>query len=691
MIRLALTTLLASSLCFSAAHTAGAEISLSKVPVPKWRPGQQQIANNTVAPRDVTSSVHRINNPSVKSGQLKRGLDALSDDEIKTARSIRDSLPRGSLDREVLTWAIAISGARGVPSSEIAAAASELSHWPGLGALRQKSERALSREGATPQQVITAFGTTKPETIEGAIALARALSATGRKSKAAAVIAPVWREQVLDKRLESQVLKAFSDLLTRADHKRRMDMLLYRDRITQADRVDALANAQSLFKARAAVIRKSSKAAQLIKAVHPSWQKDPGYLFARISYHRRKKNYDTAAKLLLQAPRNPDALVNTHEWWVESRIISRALADEGDLKTAYRLAARHASSRPKDIIEAEWHAGWYALRLSNDGKTAATHFQRVLKTATRPLSLSRGYYWLGRAAEAGGPGKATDYFAQAARFSATYYGQLAAARINRKGINVRYPSPTATERTHFAGRHAVRAIHRLTEAGHAHRAKALYIALARELTSPGELAILAAMAEKKGEHRLSLQVGKIAYHRGLDVAALAFPTGVIPQNANISGSGKALAYAIARQESAFDKAAVSKANARGLLQLLPTTAKSVARKHGIAYSKSKLTRDAAYNATLGAHYLGQHISDFNGSYVLTFIAYNAGASRSRQWIEKYGDPRGKSIDFVVDWVENIPFTETRNYVQRVMENYQVYKVRLGQNANIVADLRYGRR
>lgn len=691
MIRLALTTLLASSMCFSAAHTAGAEISPSKVPVPKSRPGPQQIANNAVAPHDVTASVHRASDPSAKSGQLKRGLDALTDDEIKTARAIRDGLPRGSLDREVLTWAIAISGARGVPSSEIAAAASELSHWPGLGVLRQKSERALSREGATPQQVITAFGTTRPETIEGAIALARALSATGQKSKAAAVIAPVWRDQVLDKRLESQVLKEFSDLLTRADHKHRMDMLLYRDRITQADRVDALANAQSLFKARAAVIRKSSKAAQLIKAVHPSWHKDPGYLFARISYHRRKKNYDTAAKLLLQAPRNADALVNTHEWWVESRIVSRALADEGDLKTAYRLAARHASTQPKDIIEAEWHAGWYALRLSNDGKTAAAHFQRALKTATRPLSLSRGYYWLGRAAEAGGPGKAADYFAQAARFSATYYGQLAAARINRKGINVRYPSPTATERTHFAGRRAVRAIHRLTETGHAHRARALYVALARELTSPGELAILAAMAEKKGEHRLSLQVGKIAFHRGLNVAALAFPTGVIPQNANISGSGKALAYAIARQESAFDKAAISKANARGLLQLLPTTAKSVARKHGIVYSKAKLTRDAAYNATLGAHYLGQHIADFDGSYVLTFIAYNAGARRSRQWIEKYGDPRGKPIDFVVDWVENIPFTETRNYVQRVMENYQVYKVRLGQTSDIVADLRHGRR
>ena len=180
--------------------------------------------------------------------------------------------------------------------------------------------------------------------------------------------------------------------------------------------------------------------------------------------------------------------------------------------------------------------------------------------------------------------------------------------------------------------------------------------MARELDSPGELALLSAMAERQGEHRVSLQVGKIAFGRGLDVAALAFPTGVIPNSANISGSGKALAYSIARQESAFDKAAISRADARGLLQLLPSTAKLVARKHGINYSKSRLTTDAGYNATLGAHYLGEHITDFGGSYILTFIAYNAGPRRSTQWISKYGDPRGKPIDYVVDWVERIPFT-----------------------------------
>ena len=692
MFRLVVTTVLAASAGLTSIHSISAQTRLTDVPVPKSRPAlEHSFTQNTIATTDHTSSIQRSNNPAAASGQLKKGLDALTGDEILQARQIRDSMPAGSLDRNVLTWAIAVSGARGVPSSEIAAAADQLAHWPGLAVLRANSERALSREGATASQVIAAFGTTTPETVEGAIALARALKNTGQTTRAAAIIAPIWQTERLERRREKLILKEFSGLLTKANHKRRMDMLLYKDRITQAGRVQALAEAQSLYKARSAVIRKSSSAAKLLKAVHPSWKDDPSYLFARVAYHRKKKDYKTAAQLYLKAPRNADALVDTHEWWVEGRIISRALAEEGDLKSAYKIAAHHVATRARDVIEAEWHAGWFALRGFNDGKTASIHFDRALKAATRPISKARAYYWLGRAAEAGGPGSASDYFKRAAQYSATFYGQLAGARLGRKGLNVQYPSPSATERSHFASREPVRAIHRLTTTGHAHRARQLYIALARELTSPGELAILASMAEKRGEHRLALQVGKIAFHRGLNVTALAFPTGVIPTNANISGSGKALAYAIARQESAFDKAAVSRANALGLLQLLPSTAKAVARKHGLAYSKAKLTRDAGYNATLGAHYLGQHISDFKGSYILTFVAYNAGPGRSVKWMKKYGDPRGRDIDFIVDWVEQIPFTETRNYVQRVMENYQVYKARLGQKSDIVADLRYGRR
>jgi soluble lytic murein transglycosylase len=237
----------------------------------------------------------------------------------------------------------------------------------------------------------------------------------------------------------------------------------------------------------------------------------------------------------------------------------------------------------------------------------------------------------------------------------------------------------------------VQAIKRLEQIGYAAKAISIYTQLSQELDSVGELALLAVMAERNENHYLALRVGKTAAMRGLDVGALSHPLGAIPASANISGSGKALAYAIARQESEFNVGAVSKAGARGLLQLMPATAKSVATRNGMAFSAPRLTSDAGYNATLGAHFLGEQLDRFNGSYVLTFAGYNAGPRRASEWVEKYGDPRGQSIEEIVDWIERIPYSETRNYVQRVMENYEVYKARLTGSADIETDLVYGRR
>ena len=641
--------------------------------------------------RDViTNAIPRGDSVQPASVELRAGLDALSNRDAAAAIVARNRLPSDSLDRHILTWALAVSGQRGVPSWEIAAAQRELKGWPGLKALRANSERALARENAPVADVLAAFGTTRPETSEGAIVLSRALIAAGDTARAAEILRAFWQKEVLSTDLETKVLAEFGTLLGAADHKMRMDMLLYRDRAEQAERFGELGKAQSLYRAWAAVIRKNKTAATLIKAVDVSWQKDPAYTFLRIRNLRNKEEYRAAAKLFAAMPDDPARLVNPGAWWNEQRIVSRGLADLGDYRDAYRVASRHGADDPTDIVEAEFHAGWYALRDLGDAKTAASHFQRILQASDRPLSVSRAWYWLGRAAEKAEPSAAKDYFAKAANFPGTFYGQLAGARLGRTALNVAYPTPTAEERARFQSREAVQAIARLQAAGHGWRGDSLYRALAGELMSPGELALLAAQAEKSANHQLSLQIGKIAFGRGIDVAALAFPIGVIPDGANIGGSGKALAYAIARQESAFNPAAVSPANAQGLLQLMPGTAQGVAKRYGLAYSKERLTTDAAYNATLGAHYLGEQISDFGGSYVLTFIAYNAGPRRVPQWIARYGDPRGKPIDEVVDWIERIPFSETRGYVQRVMENYQVYKTRLGQKADIVHDLSVGR-
>jgi soluble lytic murein transglycosylase len=640
-------------------------------------------------PEIITGAIPRTSRPGDVS-DLKSGLDALSSRDAARAIAIRNGLAADSLDRHILTWAIAVSGMKEVPSSEIATAQRELKGWPGVAVFRSNSERALLRENPPAAQVLASFGKSQPETAEGAIILSRALMATGKASEAAANIRRIWLREGMDTDLEDQVLSEFSSLLTSADHKARMDYLMYRNRISQAKRFGDLGRAQSLYKAWAAVLQRSSNAPSLLSAVDKSWTSDPAYLFARVEYLRSQQKYPEAAKLLEQMPQDKAKLVNPGEWWNEQRIIARGLTDLGDFRQAYRIVANHAATSPTDVADAEFHAGWYALRALNDPKTAEKHFQKLLDTSNRPLSASRAYYWLGRAAEAGAPGNARDYFARAANHPGTFYGQLAAARIGVKTLNVTYPTPSNTDRQVFASREAVRAIDRLEAAGYNWRADSLYRALSQQLDSAGELAILAARAERNGNHQVSLQIGKTAFSRGIDAAALAYPLGVIPDSANIAGSGKALAYAIARQESAFNPAAISPANARGLLQLLPGTAKGVANRHGLTFTPAKLTSDAGYNATLGAHYLGEQIDAFGGSYILTFIAYNAGPKRVPEWITRYGDPRGKPIDEVVDWIERIPFPETRNYVQRVMENYQVYKTRLGQKSDIVYDLRNGR-
>ena len=672
--------------------SAAYEPAPQSLPVPTSRPAgaaPQQLAMTTPSP-ETTGAIPRAPGAGTSIALLKSGLDALKRDDAAKAIAVRNSLPRGSVDRKAMTWAIATSGARGIPSYEIADAEQALAGWPGLSDLRALSEKALARENPSTATILSAFGNTQPETTEGALLLARALVDSGKAKAAAGLVRPIWSTKTLDLAMENRILKEFSGLLTRADHKTRMELLLYRGRTAQAKRFSSLGEAQSLYNAWVAVAAKSSRASALIKAVDGKWQDDPAYLFLRIEYLRKQDKFEQAAALLARMPRERARLVDPSEWWNEQRIISRGLVDEGKFKAAYRIVAGHVAEKATDKAEAEFHAGWYALRGLKDPATAARHFQRILEASNRPISVSRAYYWLGRAAEAGGPGKAAEYFARAARHPGSFYGQLAAARLGKTTLNIAYPSPSAEDRARFQNRETVQVIARLEEAGHGHRAAKLYTALSETMERPGELALLAARAERRGDHHQALQVGKNAYARGIDVAALAYPIGAIPKSANIKGSGTALAYSIARQESAFNVGAVSGANARGLLQILPGTAKIVAKRHGIAYSADRLTTDAAYNATLGAHYLSEQIDTFGGSYIMTFIAYNAGPRRVPEWIGRYGDPRGKSIDEVVDWIERIPFPETRNYVQRVMENYQVYKARLGQKAEIEHDLRFGR-
>jgi soluble lytic murein transglycosylase len=689
----------ATSVAVAIAGQAVAQTALPfSAPVPTSRPYEAWGAAAPVPARvDATMTTASVATQSVgvmgaeltaggNMTTLKGGLDAIQSGNVGRARAARDSLPARSLDHAILTWAIAISGADGVSSTEIAQASQELAGWPGVATLRNNSERAMYREKPGPQVVLRAFGESEPQTLEGAIVLTRALIASNQAERARAVLAPFWRSERMETAQEVALIREFGRLLPASVHRQRMEQMMHHDRIASAERVASLAGATQLHAAWAAVIREERNAGRLLEAV-PQAQRTSGYHFAKARYLRRAERFKEAAQAILAAEAN--AGVDQEAWWFERRVLSRELLDIGEAQLAYRVAAAQQTGRAITIVDANFHAGWYALRAVRDAATAQRHFARIIEVADGPISRARGHYWLGRAAEAGAPGNARAHYQAAANHGTTFYGQLAAAKLGANTINAAFPGANDADRRNFENRAAVKAIRRLEQAGHERRADMLYRSLAEQLTSPGELALLAVMAERRS-HFLALRVGKWAAAKGLEVGALAHPVGAIPASANIDSSGKALAYAIARQESEFNIGAKSSVGALGLLQLMPGTARDMARKTGLSYSPNRLTTDPAYNATLGAAYLGEQLDTFDGSYILTFAAYNAGPTRARQWVERYGHPSGKDIDTVVDWIERIPFTETRSYVQRVMENYQVYKMRLSGRVDIVADLTRGR-
>lgn len=625
------------------------------------------------------------------SAMLKRGLRALDKNDMKTALAARKKLRTGTLERKVLAWAIALNG-RDVPARTLLNISSDLANWPSSKTMRMNVEKALVREGNS-EAIRVAFSQSQPESTQAAIALAKAHARNGNKRLARKAIAPVWHSKKLSKKDQATILKNLNGVLTRSDHQARVEYLLAKKRLREASRLAGKAGMTRLVKARAAVVRKLKSAGKALAAVPASQKSHPNYLVSQARYLRGKERLTRAAKVLMSLdtrklhPNAADAL------WKEKRILASDLLEVKKYKTAYRLASRNVAKSARRRIDSEFYAGWISLRKLGDSKAAANHFRRLIKVATTPVSLSRGYYWLGRALEKSGDRSgANTQFSKAARHDTTFYGQLAASKIGKKSISIASAKPTRGDRANFPRFELVQAIAKLESAGHPRRARRIYRHLARHIDQPGQLALLAARAESRGDHQLGLQVGKTGFSRGMKVDKVAWPLGAIPTNTKIGKSGLPLAYAISRQESTFQVDARSHANALGLMQLLPGTARQTARRVGVKYSKRRLTSDAAYNARLGTAYLDEQKQRFGGSLILTFIAYNAGPSRVGQWIARNGDPRGASTEFVVDWIEQIPFSETRNYVQRVMENLQVYKKRLkGSKLTIEADLRRGRR
>lgn len=616
--------------------------------------------------------------------RLKSAVAALVDGRVDEARSIRHSLAAGSVDRDLVDWLLAMSGSNAVRAGEIGKTMRRLADWPGQDTMRRNKERALTRGWFGNVQLRTAFAENPPETFEAAYALAKRHARAGGAGRARPLILDHWHQRPLSAEIEREVLDLFDGVLTLDDHRIRYFNMMVRERIRAGDRIADAARMDDLHDAWAAVIRGASSAERLIADVPDALLDTEAGLYMRIEHLRRNQRFNEAAGLLADLP---DKLTNPDAWWNERRIVSRSLRERGNVERAYAIVVAHRDGSAATQVDAAFHAGWYALRGLRDPAKAAPHFARIEQIAKGPSSRARAAYWLGRTALVGGESdEAVAHFQRAAQHPTVFYGQLAAQRLGEASLAIDGPVISASDRRLLRTDPIFAAIDRLGRAGGDRWLQMLYLGYAESLTSPGAIAALAGHAARHGRHAIALRIAKAAHWRGVDIGLATHPVGAIPAVETMNARDRALAYAVARQESEFNTNAVSRANARGLLQLLPSTAQDVAGRLDLSYSASRLTADPAFNALLGTHYLDEQRDRFGGSYVLTFIAYNAGAGRARQWIERFGDPRGLSLEETIDWIEQIPFPETRGYVQKVMENMAVYRARFGLPLTIEEDL-----
>lgn len=547
--------------------------------------------------------------------------------------------------------------------------------WPAASWLQMRAEQGLYTDKVPAERARKWFAKYGAVSPTGQLVLARAHMAAGRKDDAKKLIAAVWRGEDFGTWLEGAILKEFSSLLSEADHHHRADRLFYKEKHKQS--LAASGRAGKAFYAFAAARITVVRGADPAKAgakLSAAQRKDPTWVFAQVHRLRKAKKYAEAGALLKTAANDPALIIVPEEWWEERRIIARNLLDAGKAAEAYELAAGHRADAGESLVGSEFYAGWLALRFLDKPETALEHFSRAMEAASTPISRARAAYWQARAAERSEhPADADRLYAVAAEHSSTYYGQLARARIGKGKVPVR-AAPQVAEGSERAM--AVQVVEALLACGDKELAFPLAVAIARTSTSPAQIAAAADALLRAKDARGVLVVGKLAGHRGIELDDIAFPLFGIPKFQPLPDSASpALVYAIARQESAFQAKAVSHAGARGLMQMMPATARRTAQNMKVPFDLNRLLSDPAFNAQLGAAHLGELMAEHPGSMIMVFAAYNAGGRRVREWVQAYGDPRTPGVD-PIDWVERIPFSETRNYVQRITENLGVYRARM---------------
>ena len=629
------------------------------------------------------SSILFHNPPAVdvigKQGALYRALFQFIDDgKFARAERLRAQLSDADLDKWI-EWRLLARGNAGKSFGEIRQFLTENPHFPGKKTLSKRIEEAMT-DDLPDADILTWFRRTAPATVDGARRLIEAYGRSGQSNARLELIRRNWINGNFGPRQERQFFRRYKADLTANDHWQRLDRLLWEGRFAPAHRMLRLVNReyQLLARARIALRRHQGGVDYALSRVPENLKQDPGLIYERVRWRRVKERDEEAINMLFDHARDGEDGSRPHLWWRERAILTRRSLNAGAISTAYRLAEDHGQTAAVHVAEAEWLAGWIALRWLQDPATALTHFQNLYDVVRLPLSLSRGAYWTGRAAEAmGDEAKARNWYGKAAKYNHTYYGQLALTKLDREPETElpQIPPPTAAETADFEALELVRIAHKLGALGLDQELRAIILKLGYNARQPAQFSLVMDLARNYNRLDLVIFAAIRALSSGEFDFGAAYP--LHPAVGDNTVGDRALVLAVMRKESTFNSRAKSRAGALGLMQLMPATASLIARDLGLVHRVEDLIGEPAYNVHLGSAYLDRMVRRWDGSYVLAVASYNAGPGRVKSWIERFGDPREADVD-VIDWVETIPFQETRNYVQRVLESTTIYRKRLGQ-------------
>jgi soluble lytic murein transglycosylase len=587
---------------------------------------------------------------------------------------------QGPIARDLVEWQKLRSGDGTL--GEYEAFLARRADWPGLALVRSRGEAAVARS-STPARITGWFGNRAPATATGAIALTRALLDQGQTEAAAEVARQAWVDLSFSAEQEADLQALVPEAVAATDWQR-LDRLLWEGEANEAWRMlqRVTPGQAALAEARLSLRAEGRSIDAKIAAVPEALADDPGLAYERFLWRLRKDRDDEAAVLIIERSSSAKALGRPEAWADRRASLARAAMRQGDPRLAYRIASSHQLTGGADFADLEFLSGFLALRKLDDPETALTHFRRLRAAVATPISLSRAAYWEGRAEEAMGRDEnASAAYSYAAQYQTAFYGLLASERagIPLSAGLLNPPALPDWRQSGFAGSSVLEAALLLDAAGDRGLAKRFFLHLSEGLT-PTERGQLADLVLSLDEPHIAVLIAKQAAESGVILPQAYFPvTGLVPDGLSVS---RALALSIARRESEFDPAVVSPAGARGLMQVMPDTAKMMAIKIGAPYERGRLTSDPGYNARLGTAYLKHLVEEFGPSLALVSAGYNAGPGRPRAWIDAFGDPRRAEVD-VVDWIEMIPFTETRTYIMRVAESVVIYRAKLKGEAGPV--------